>query len=532
MFRILLPLNLLLCGLFQAPIVADEPLVVDLGQGVSIELVRIPKGEFLQGSPETEQGRETDEVARKVVLSKDFYLGTTPVTVDQFRRFVAETGYKTEAESGPSGGFGVVGGELVQQPQFNWKNPGYQQTDEHPVTIVTFADAAAFLQWLNGKAGRNMVLPSEAQWEYSCRAGSSCRFYNRNDDSAMDAIGWSQTNSSSSPMPVKQKQANALGLCDMSGNVYEWCQDTYDLYSSEAVTDPLQVQGQPGEKSRNVLRGGSWMRLPKRCRSAARYRATPGTRNAENGFRVATMDLQTIVAATDVTTGTQAADNAAAPAMGFGPNADDTNPTEFQQDWTPMQPEGPSYGGVFFFFATVAMIIFGWIRYQFSRAGAGREIKLGKSATRAGNRKPGGADGFALGMMSGVLQAEKDGFWLSTAIYPMGTMLQYEYWSDGTLFSETVEVTSPEKQFVYTGSAPTDIKVRVSDSVTRPGDPNTAYPTETWTYETEQSSPRSAPQTYVFGNPLAHGKLPSDRLRDDRPPETTSGRSVGFPPAY
>ena len=225
MFRIRLSWILLLCCLSQSPITAEEPLVIDLGEGASIELVRISKGQFTQGSPESEQGREIDEAAREVTLSSDFYLGTTPVTVGQFRRFVVETNHKTEAESGPSGGFGVVGGELVQQPHFNWRNPGYAQTDEHPVTIVTFVDATAFLNWLSGKSGRTMILPTEAQWEYACRAGSAARFYNGDDDTAMDAIGWSQKNAPSSPMPVKQKQPNAFGLYEMSGNVYEWCQD-------------------------------------------------------------------------------------------------------------------------------------------------------------------------------------------------------------------------------------------------------------------------------------------------------------------
>lgn len=530
MFRFLLAL-ILLCCVSLSRVTAEEPLVVDLGQGVSMELVRIPKGEFVQGSSETEQGREVDEVARKVVLSNDFYLGTTPVTVGQFRRFVAATNYKTEAESGPSGGFGVVDGELVQQPQFNWKNPGYAQTDEHPVTIVTFADATAFLKWLSDKSGRTMVLPTEAQWEYACRAGSTSRFYNGDDDSAMDAIGWSQKNAPSMPMPVRQKQVNAFGLFDMSGNVYEWCRDTYNLYSAEAVTDPLQVQGQSGEKLRNVLRGGSWMRLPKRCRSAARYRATPGTRNAENGFRVATMDLQIAVAAINDTASPQAVENVAAPAMEPSSDVDHRDAGEWANPTPPMPVATSSSRGVFFVFVALTMIIIAWLVRKFFRAAAGSEFDSPAMASRTG-RELVGADGFALGMMSGMLQAEKDGFWLSTEIYPLGTMLECEYWADGKLFSETVEVTSPVRQFVYTGSAPTDIKVRVSDSVTRPGDLNPSYPTESWTSETSPAPPRSGSQTYVFGDLLRPGKSPSARDNEEPQTGTTSGRGVGFPPAY
>ncbi len=509
---------------------------MDLGEGISIELIQVPRGTFSQGSPESEQGREPDEVARTVVLSSDFYLGTTPVTVGQFRRFVAATHYKTEAESGPSGGFGVVNGELVQQPQFNWKNPGYAQTDDHPVTIVTFADATAFLKWLSNKSGRTMALPTEAQWEYACRAGSISRYYNDDDDAAMDAIGWSKNNAPSSPMPVKQKQPNAFGLYDMSGNVYQWCQDIFIIYPSDSVSDPLQMQGQPGEKVRNVLRGGSWMRFPKRCRSAARYRATPGTRNAENGFRVATMDLHALVAPVKVNAPPAVAENSPPPMVKPAPNADAGGSASFVDQRPAVTPQSPSSGGGGFFFFIVFMAFLAWIGRKLYRAIAVVEPEtLSMPPEPRPDLRPGmpnQIDGFALGMMAGLLQTEKDGFWFSTENYSIGTMLQCEYWADKKLFNETVEVTSPVKQFVYTGSPPTDIKISITDSVSRPGDLNTPYPTESWTSETEPSPPRNNPQTYVFVDPLNPVHSRSDRGHDDSRPEPTTNQSIGFPPAY
>lgn len=522
---------MLLCGLIPSIGVAQELLNVDLGDGVSVDLVRIPKGQFSQGSPEAEQGREADEIVRTVVLSSDFYLGTTPVTVGQFRRFVAATNYKTEAESGPSGGFGVAGGELVQQPQFNWSNPGYAQTDEHPVTIVTVADATAFLKWLSDKSGRTMILPTEAQWEYACRAGSISRFYNGDDDAAMDAIGWSLKNALSSPMPMKQKQPNAFGLSDMSGNVYEWCQDVYNLYPTDSVSDPLQVQGQPGEKVRNVLRGGSWMRLPKRCRSAARYRATPGTRNAENGFRVATMDLQVVAVSPKVDTPPQAAENSTSPMPEPNAETDSEHSTRFVNEPPPGSPEIP-WSGVGFFFALFVGLIT-WFGYKlFSKAFAPDEPETLVKNLRERANLPDRIDGFALGVMAGLLQTEKDGFWISTENYSIGTMLQCEYWADKKLFNETVEVTSPVKQFVYTGSPPTDIKISIADSVSRPGDLNAPNPPESWTTSTQQAPPLNYPQTYVFVDPVNPPRSSSERGHDDPQPDTKTNRGVGFPPAY
>ncbi|MBS2013354.1 MAG: SUMF1/EgtB/PvdO family nonheme iron enzyme, partial [Deltaproteobacteria bacterium] len=265
---------------------ADEKdLVLDLG-ATTLELRQVPRGTFMMGSPGGEGGHEKEEEPQhQVTIARELWVGKTPVTRGQFAKFVADTHYVTEAEKGQTGGAGWDGKELKQKKEFTWKNPGFTQAEDHPVVMVTFGDATAFASWASRKTGKRVRLPTEAEWEYAARAGSTTAWYAGNGDADAATIGWFKTNAGWTTHPVGQKKANAWGLFDLSGNTFEWCRDHYAPYREAAAIDPEQTATGEGAEKR-VLRGGSWMRDVKRSRSAARKGAAPGTRSAENGFRV------------------------------------------------------------------------------------------------------------------------------------------------------------------------------------------------------------------------------------------------------
>ena len=230
--------------------------------------------------------------AHRVTLSQPFYIGATEVTAAQFQQFVKETGHETSAERSDEGGkvWGRVGHESSKE--FHWRNPCRRsRTPDHPVTQVSYDDALAFCRWLSEEEGVRYDLPTEAQWEFACRAGTQTAWSFGSDPAEIEKHAWAEvqvdpTIEEFEFHEVGRKQANAFGLFDMHGNVQEWCRDFWSptAYSVSAETDPTGSAAPDAEQNR-VIRGGAIF-LPHDLRSAIRRRAS--AEYAENGlgFRV------------------------------------------------------------------------------------------------------------------------------------------------------------------------------------------------------------------------------------------------------
>jgi formylglycine-generating enzyme required for sulfatase activity len=195
----------------------------------------------------------------------------------------------------------IPAGEFKQNVRFNWLSAGFDQTDDHPVVNVSWNDAQAFIGWLSQKEGTTYRLPTEAEWEYSCRAGTTTRYSFGDDPEGLAAVGniadgtarekypkWAGINARDGYVytsPVGRFRPNKWGLYDMHGNVWEWCSDSFadDYYKQSPVDDP---QGAT-QASYRVVRGGSWDCGAQDARSACRYRYGPGNRDSSLGFRLA-----------------------------------------------------------------------------------------------------------------------------------------------------------------------------------------------------------------------------------------------------
>ena len=270
---------------------------LDLGGGLKLKLVLIPAGEFMMGKRLGGVRRKDHEGPQhRVRITKPFHMGATEVTKGQFARFVTETGYRTEAEKG-EWAYGFTRSGRERRKEFNWRNVGFAQGDDEPVVSVSWNDAQAFCRWLSGKGEGQARLPTEAQWEYACRAGTRTRFSFGDSGSELyrhgnyadksTAFSWSDKTHDDRhgrAAPVGSFAPNAWGLYDMHGNVWEWCSDRYgkDYYDTGAREDP---EG-PATGTARMLRGGSWLDAPRRCRSAFRYWFVPTYALAVNGFRV------------------------------------------------------------------------------------------------------------------------------------------------------------------------------------------------------------------------------------------------------
>ncbi len=252
-------------------------LTLDLGEGVPMKFVQIPAGTFQMGSPETEENRRYNENMHQVTISRPFYMGVYEVTVDQYARFVMDTRREHD------------------EPAVDV--PGLKQKGNHPAVYVSWDDAQAFCTWLSKRTGKTVALPTEAQWEYACRAGSRTRFsfgdrdedlpkYGNYHDNAQANNSWRNEKHGDgfgTTTPVGSFKPNGWGLYDMHGNAFEWCSDLYTEVST--VMDRTAPMA-PAAGFPRVVRGGSWISDPWICRSASRSSIVPGSRDECGGFRV------------------------------------------------------------------------------------------------------------------------------------------------------------------------------------------------------------------------------------------------------
>lgn len=250
-----------------------------------IDLVYVRGGSFEMGS---EKG-ESDEKPMHTITLSNYFIGKYEVTVGQFRKFIAATGYKTSADIN-GGSYLWNGSQWKLQPGINWEYDalGFKrpETEEnHPVIHVSWTDALEYTKWLSSVTGKAFRLPTEAEWEFAARGGMSSNGYTFAGSNDINQVAWSLDNKSNQTFPVGKKQPNELGIYDMTGNVWEWCNDWYDAdyYAKSPSTNPQ------GSKSGlfKVIRGGSWGGLSNFNRVTFRYRYFPGNRGKFNGFRIA-----------------------------------------------------------------------------------------------------------------------------------------------------------------------------------------------------------------------------------------------------
>jgi formylglycine-generating enzyme required for sulfatase activity len=266
----------------------------DFGDGII--MVSIPPGKFEMGSNEYDS-----EKPPHTVYLDEYRIGKHAVTVKQFGLFVKDTGYVTEAES-KGGAFTWTGEKWEQKKDINWKNPGFEQEDSHPVVCVSWNDALEYCKWLSGKKGGSFKLPTEAQWEKAAR-GTDKRKYPWGNPAPSGArvnfadkqawlkakMNWADKDiddgyAYTAPVGSYPDGASPYGLLDMAGNVWEWCGDWYgsDYYKNAPKENPTG----PKSGAHRVLRGGSWNIGAVILRSSLRNSADPSFRNGFVGFRL------------------------------------------------------------------------------------------------------------------------------------------------------------------------------------------------------------------------------------------------------
>ena len=261
-------------------------------------MVSIPAGTFKMGAAAFDSEKQADEKPLHEVAIKGFALGKYEVTREQFAAFIAATHYNVS-----TGCFVFDGRQWQEQADANWETPGYAQQNTHPAVCISNEDALAYADWLSQKTGQRYRLPTEAEWEYAARAGSqqlrywgddaaaACDYANIGDLTTAVHLGLDKPlyhaciDTYAYPAPVGQFHANAFGLFDMLGNVWEW---TCSAYSKKGYNG--NEKSCATKANTRVFRGGSWITSPPYVRSANRSWDEPALRNIDLGFRLA-LDL-------------------------------------------------------------------------------------------------------------------------------------------------------------------------------------------------------------------------------------------------
>jgi formylglycine-generating enzyme required for sulfatase activity len=328
---ILIAVNAASCGHHEAPRFASVYRPDTIANSIGMKLLLLPAGEFLMGAEEDQAAsmrafRYADPALlprewprHQVRITKPFYMGQYEVTLGQFMAFIRDAHYRIDAERDgkPMTGYGD-NGQIIVSTAFRPWAPGWRVEQDHPVGYVSWNDAVAFCDWLSRKEGKKYRLPTEAEWEYACRAGTSSRYHCGNDPERL--IGFANTSDAARAAlfpgktidvfdesgeqtgeripyphlsghdgyawtaPVGSFRPNHFGLYDMHGNSWEWCSDWFgeDYYRESPLEDP---QG-PAAGTVRVSRGGAFDNSPFTLRCARRDGGTPDSRDSHDGFRV------------------------------------------------------------------------------------------------------------------------------------------------------------------------------------------------------------------------------------------------------
>ena len=251
-------LGVVMCVILRANPPATEPAkeqTLDLGGEVKLKLVLIPAGKFIMGAPATEFSPYKNEGPQhEVTISRPFYMGIYHVTQQQYQHIMGNN-------------------------RSLFKDP------DNPMEMVSWDDAVEFCKKVSQKTGKTVRLPTEAEWEYACRAGSTTRFSYGEDDKNFTQLGdyaWYAGNSDKKSHPVGLKKPNDWGLHEMHGNEWQWCADWFAPYTDAKAIDP---EG-PASGTHRIVRGGCWFAAGGRCRSAFRMAMTSNQRHNDIGFRV------------------------------------------------------------------------------------------------------------------------------------------------------------------------------------------------------------------------------------------------------